>query len=43
MGYKFKVNVYDSEGDIKKITSNAGVQNSQVVIGPFTTKSFDYS
>ena len=41
MGYKFKVNVYDSEGDIKKITSNAGVQNSQVVIGPFTTKSFN--
>ena len=27
--------------DIKKITSNAGVQNSQVVIGPFTTKSFN--
>ena len=41
MGYKFKVNVYDSEGDIKKITSNAGVQNSQLVIGPFTTKSFN--
>ena len=41
MGYKFKVNVYDSEGDIKKITSNVGVQNSQVVIGPFTTKSFN--
>ena len=41
IGYKFKVNVYDSEGDIKKITSNAGVQNSQVVIGPFTTKSFN--
>ena len=41
MGYKFKVNVYDSEGDIKKITSNANIQNSQVVIGPFTTKSFN--
>ena len=41
MGYKFKVNVYDSEGDLKKIASNASVQNSQVVIGPFTTKSFN--
>ena len=41
MGYKFKVNVYDSEGDIKKITSNTSVQNSQLVIGPFTTKSFN--
>nr|WP_314290455.1 LysM peptidoglycan-binding domain-containing protein [uncultured Capnocytophaga sp.] len=41
MGYKFKVNVYDSEGDLKKIVANTGVQNSQVVIGPFTTKSFN--
>lgn len=41
MGYKFKVNVYDSEGDLKKIAFNASVQNSQVVIGPFTTKSFN--
>ena len=35
------MNVYDSEGDLKKIASNASVQNSQVVIGPFTTKSFN--
>ena len=41
MGYKFKVNVFDSEGDLKKIASNTGVQASQLVIGPFTTKSFN--
>ncbi|WP_454975244.1 LysM peptidoglycan-binding domain-containing protein [Capnocytophaga bilenii] len=41
MGYKFKVNVFDSEGDIKKIINNANFKSSQVVIGPFATKTFN--
>ena len=30
MGYKFKVNVFDSEGNLKKIASNTDVQASQL-------------
>ena len=41
MGYKFKVNVFDSEGDLKKIAANPAVQSSQVVIGPFANKAFN--
>ena len=41
MGYKFKVNVFDSETDWKKTIANPGVQNAQLVIGPFSTKSFN--
>ena len=42
MGYKFKVNTYDSEADdMQKIVSTPAVKNSQIVIGPFTTKRFN--
>lgn len=41
MGYKFKVNVFDSEGDLKKIAANPAIQSSQVVIGPFANKAFN--
>lgn len=44
MGYNFKVNTFDSETsdkDFQKIASNADLQNSQVVVGPFSAKSFN--
>lgn len=42
MGYKFRVNVFDSEKsdkDLQKMANN--LQNSQVVIGPFHAKTFN--
>lgn len=44
MGYNFKVNTFDSETsdkDFQKIASNTDLQNSQVVVGPFSAKSFN--
>lgn len=44
MGYKFRVNVFDSEKsdkDLQKLASSESILNSQVVIGPFLAKSFN--
>lgn len=44
MGYKFRVNVFDSErseSELQKLATNPNVQNSQVIVGPFLAKSFN--
>ncbi|MDO4228924.1 MAG: LysM peptidoglycan-binding domain-containing protein [Capnocytophaga sp.] len=41
-GYKFRVNVFDSEKsekDLQKLATNNNLQNSQVIIGPFHAKA----
>ncbi|ATA68875.1 peptidoglycan-binding protein LysM [Capnocytophaga cynodegmi] len=43
-GYKFRVNVFDSEKtekEIQRMALNENIQKSQVIIGPFSAKSFN--
>ncbi|ATA88683.1 hypothetical protein CAPN001_11110 [Capnocytophaga stomatis] len=43
-GYKFRVNVFDSEKtekEIQRMASNENIQKSQVIIGPFSARSFN--
>ncbi|GIM61506.1 LysM peptidoglycan-binding domain-containing protein [Capnocytophaga canis] len=42
MGYSFKVNVFDSENNnMKNIIADENLLNSQLIIGPFSAKSFN--
>ncbi len=44
MGYKFRVNVFDSErsdNELQKLAMNPNIQSSQVIVGPFLPKSFN--